>query len=296
MTANPVRLLVRPDTVLRWHRDLIRRRHAARSKPKRQGRPPTVRSTRALVLRLVRENPQWRYRRVHGELLVLGVKVAASTVWEILQDAGIDPAPERAASTWAAFLRSQADALLACDFLETVTLTRARLYELAVIEHRTRRIPILDATAHPTAAWVAQAARNLVMDLEEAGCQARWMIRDRDNKFPGLFDAVLADASIKIVLTGVRMPRMNAIMQRWVLTCRRKLLDRTLTWNRRHLLHTLREFETFYNLHRPTRASRTPARALRCPRPSPNPTRSPVGRAKTPTPQRNPQRVQKSTA
>jgi putative transposase len=108
-----MRLLVRPDTVLRWHRDLIRRRHAARSKPKRQGRPPTVRSIRALVLRLVRENPQWGYRRVHGELLVLGVKVAASTVWEILKDAGIDPAPERAASTWAAFLRSQADALLA---------------------------------------------------------------------------------------------------------------------------------------------------------------------------------------
>ena len=245
-----MRLLVRPDTVFRWHRDLTRRRHA-RSKPKRQGRPPTARSIRALVLRLVRENPQWGYRRVHGELLVLGVKVAASTVWEILQDAGIDPAPERTSSAWTAFLRSQADALLACDFLETATLTGARLYVLAVIEHRTRRIRILGATAHPSAAWVAQAARNLVMDLEDAGCQARWMIRDRDGKFPRLFDAVLADASIRIVLTGVRMPRMNAIMERWVLTCRRELLDRTLIWNQRHLLHALREFETFYNLHRP---------------------------------------------
>jgi putative transposase len=97
-----LRLLVRPDTILRWHRDLITRRHAARSAPKRPGRPPTVRSIRALVLRLVRENPSWGYRRVHGELLVLGVKVAASTVWEILKDAGIEPAPERAASTWPA--------------------------------------------------------------------------------------------------------------------------------------------------------------------------------------------------
>src|SRR3954468_12909836 len=166
-----MRLLVRPDTVLRWHRDLIRRRHAARSKPKRQGRPPTMRSIRILVLRLVRENPQWGYRRVHGELLVLGVKVAASTVWKILQDAGIEPAPQRASSTWAGFLRSQADALLACDFFETVTLSGARLYVFAVIEHASRRIHVLGATAHPTASWVAQAARNLVMDLEDAGCR-----------------------------------------------------------------------------------------------------------------------------
>jgi putative transposase len=139
---------------------------------------------------------------VHGELLVLGVKVAASTVWEILQDAGIDPAPKRAAGTWAAFLRSQADALLACDFLETVTLTGARMYVLAVIEHRTRRLRILGATAHPTASWVARAARNLVMDLEDVGCRARWLIRDRDGKYPGLFDAVLADAGVEVVLTG----------------------------------------------------------------------------------------------
>lgn len=126
-----VRLLVRPDTVLRWHRDLLARPHAARSLPKRPGRPRTVRSVRVLVLRLARENPGWGYRRIHGELLVLGVHVAASTVWEILKEAGIGPAPERALPTWAGFLRSQADALLACDFFETVTLTGARLYVFA---------------------------------------------------------------------------------------------------------------------------------------------------------------------
>ncbi|WP_433476432.1 hypothetical protein ACQPZP_04885 [Spirillospora sp. CA-142024] len=142
------------------------------------------------------------------------MKVDASTVWEILKEAGIDPAPERASGTWASFLRSQADALVACDFLETVTLTGARLYVLAVIEHRTRQIRVLGATAHPTAAWVTQAARNLVMDLEDAGCRARWLIRDRDGRFPELFDAVLADAGIKIVLTGVRMPRMPSVPDR----------------------------------------------------------------------------------
>src|SRR5690242_8814339 len=171
------RLLVRPETVLRWHRDLLARRHAARSRRRRPGRPRTVRSIRLLVLRLARENPGWSYRRIHGELLVLGIKIAASTVWEILRQAGIDPAPERTSATWASFLRSQADAVLACDFFETVTLTGARLYVLAVIEHASRRIRILGATSHPVASWVAQAAKNLVMDLEDASARAR---RDPD--------------------------------------------------------------------------------------------------------------------
>ena len=246
-----VRLLWRPETVLRWHRDLLGRRHAHMSRPKRPGRPRTVRSVRDLVLRLARENPGWGYRRLHGELLVLGVKVAASTVWEMLREAGIDPAPERAASTWADFLRAQANALLACDFLETVTLTGTRMYVLAAIEHASRRIRILGATAHPTAAWVTQAAKNLVMDIEDTGRQARFLIRDRDGKFPKLFDAVVADAGIDVVLSGVRLPRMNSIMERWVQTCRRELLDRTLIYNQRHLLHALRQFEQFYNGHRP---------------------------------------------
>ncbi|MFB4298587.1 hypothetical protein [Actinomadura sp. NTSP31] len=178
-----MRLLVRPDTILRWHRDLIAGRHAARCRPKRPGRPPTVRSIRVLVLRLVRENPSWGYRRVHGELLVLGVKVAASTVWEI-QGRRSRSSTERASTTWADFLRSQAGALLACDFLETVTLTGARMYVLAVIEHHSRRIRVLGATAHPTAAWVTQAARNLAMDLEDAGCRARFLIRDTGRQVP----------------------------------------------------------------------------------------------------------------
>ena len=212
-----------------------------------------------LVLRLARENPGWGYRRIHGELLVLGIRTAAFTVWEILRDAGIDPAPERTSTTWASFLRSQAGALLACDFFETVTITGVRLYVLAVIEHASRRIRILGATPHPAASWVAQAARNLVMDLEDAGSRARFLVRDRDGKFPGLFDAVLKDAGIEVVLRGVQMPRMNAIMERWVQTCRHELLDRTLIWNQRHLLHALREFEHFYDEHRPHRTLRAAA-------------------------------------
>lgn len=146
---------------------------------------------------------------------------------------------------------SQADALLACDFPETVTLTGARLYVFAVIDHASRRIRIPGATAHPSASWVAQATRNLVMDLEDVNCRARFLIRDRDGKFPTLFDAVFADAGIEVVLSGVRMPRTNAVMERRVQPCRRELLDRTLTWDQRHLLHALQELERFPNAHRP---------------------------------------------
>jgi putative transposase len=248
-----IRLLVRPETVLRWHRDLIAARHARISRPKRAGRPPTIRSIRLLVLRLARENNSWGYRRIHGELLVLGIKVAASTVWQILREAGIDPTPERSSTKWATFLHSQAQAILAADFFETVTLTGTRMYVLAIIEHATRRVRILGPTAHPNAAWVAQAARNPVMDLQDAGCRARFLIRDRDGKYPALFDAILADTAIEVVLSGVRMPRMNSIMERWIQSCRHELLDRTLIWNQTHLLRALREYEQHYNEHRPHR-------------------------------------------
>jgi putative transposase len=143
---------------------------------------------------------------------------------------------------------------------------------LAVIEHASRRIRILGATSHPAASWAAQAAKNLIMDLEDAGSRARFLIRDRDGKFSGLFDDVLKDAGIEIVLSGVQMPRMNAFMERWVQTCRRELLDRTLIWNQRHLLHALREFEQFYNSHRPHQgiANARPLRALPSPIPEPD--------------------------
>ncbi|WP_316769295.1 integrase, partial [Streptomyces sasae] len=239
-------LLVRPDTIMRWHRNLLKRRHAATCVPKRRGRPPTVRSIRALVLRLAHENSSWGYRRIHGELAAPGIKIAASTVWEILREHGIPPAPEHQSTTWADFLRSQTDALLACDFFEARTLTGAHLYVFAVIEHATRHIRILGATAHPTADWIVQLGRNLLMDLEDAGSQARFLIRDRDSKFTQAFDALLADAGLTAVTTGIQTPRMNSIMERWIQTCRRELLDRTLIWNLSHLLHTLREFETFY--------------------------------------------------
>ncbi|MCS7480457.1 integrase [Umezawaea endophytica] len=120
-------------------------------------------------------------------------------------------------------------------------MSGTRLYVLAVIEHGSRRIRVLGATAPPTAAWVTHAAKNFLTDLADAGSSARFLLRDRDGKFPALLNAVLADAGIQVVLTGVRLPRMNPIIERWIKTCRHELPDRTLPWNQRHLLHTLRE-------------------------------------------------------
>ena len=132
-----LRLLVTPDTILRWHRDIVRRR-AAKSVRGKTGRPVTRRNIRALVLRLARENPEWGYRRIHGELAGLGLKVAASTVWEILKKAGIDPAPRRSGPAWSQFLRSQAEAIMACDFFTADLLDGTQAYVLAVKEHGTR--------------------------------------------------------------------------------------------------------------------------------------------------------------
>ena len=249
-----LRLLVTPDTIVRWHRDIVRRRQAARSKRGRTGRPPTRRNIRALVRRLARENPGWGYRRIHGELAGLGVKVAASTVWEILRASGIDPARRRTGPTWSQFLRSQAEAILACDFFTVDLLDGTQAYVLAVIDHATRRIRILGLTLHPTGEWTAQQARNLIMDLGDQAVRVKFMIRDRGSNFTTAFDAVLADAGIRTVLCSIQTPRMNAIIERWIGGCRRELLDRTLIWNQAHLRQVLRQYETHHNQHRPHRS------------------------------------------
>jgi transposase InsO family protein len=136
-----------------------------------------------------------------------------------------------------------------------VTLTGARRYVLAVIEHATRRVRILGVTAHPTAGCVAQLVPNLAIDPEDTGCQVRYLIRDRDGKYPALFDTILADAGIGVVLSGVRTPRMNSIMRRWIQACRHESLDRTLILNQAHLLHALRDYERHHNEHRPHRGT-----------------------------------------
>ena len=163
------------------------------------------------------------YRRIHGELAGLGINVAASTVWEILKANGIDPVPRRTGPTWSQFLRSQAEAILACDFFTVNLLNGTQAYVLTVIGHATRRIRILGVTLYPTGEWTTKQARNLIMDLGGQAERVKFMIRDRGPNFTAAFDAVLTDAGIRTVLCNVRTPRMNAIAERWIRGCRREL-------------------------------------------------------------------------
>jgi putative transposase len=243
---------VTPETLLRWHRDLIKRRWTY---PHRQpGRPSTVPELRRLILRMAAENPTWGYRRIHGELARLGQKVAPSTVWLLLKRCGIDPAPRRASLTWQQFLAAQAEGILACDFFHAETVLLKRLYVLFVLEVSTRRVHILGVTANPTGEWVAQQARNLLMDLADRIEQFTFLLRDRDAKFTDTFDAIFASEGIRILRTPMRAPRANAFAERWIGTVRRELLDRMLLLGRRHLEIALLGYVAHYNQHRPHRA------------------------------------------
>jgi putative transposase len=201
-----VHRIVTPATIMRWHRDLVSRRWA-QPRRRRTGGRSTAPELRQLILRLAAENSSWGYRRIHGELARLGYQVAASTVWSILKRASIDPAPRRDGPSWRQFLRVQARrGILATDFFCVDTLLLQRLYVLFVVEHATHRVHLLGVTAHPTGAWVAQQARNLLMDLGDRAAQFTFLIRDRDSKLTSVFDAIFASESIRILRTPVRAP------------------------------------------------------------------------------------------
>jgi putative transposase len=222
--ALRVHRMVTPGTLLRWHRELI----AARwRQPKPPGRPPIADELTALIVRLARENRTWGVVRIQGELRRLGHRLASSTIRKILRANGIPPSTHHD-DTWRTFLRAQADGLLAIDFFHVDTVTLKRLYVAFVIELKTRRVHLLGITGHPAAGWVAQLARSLASDLEEAGHRFRYLIRDRDAKFGAAFDAVFASIGINVVLTAPQAPRMNAFAERWIGSVRRECTDRIL--------------------------------------------------------------------
>jgi len=259
---KPLRMsrLVTPQTLLRWHQRLIRRRWTY---PHRGGRPPVDSRIAALIGQMARENPGWGYQRIRGELLGLGIRVGASTVRRVLRRLRIPPAPQCSRSTWRQFLRTQASILLACDFFHVdCAVTLRQVYVFFVIEVGTRYVHVLGVTAHPDGAWTLQQARNLLMDLGERATRYQFLIRDRAGQFTDAFDAVFASTGIAVVKIPPRSPRANADAERWVRTARAEVTDRMLIAGSRHLHAALDEYAVHYNQHRPHRAGNCARRAL----------------------------------
>ena len=243
---------VTPATLLAWHRRLVARKWDYTGL-RRPGRPATAAVIRQLVIRIAPENPAWGHRRVQGELVRLGHHIAASTIWQILHDAGIDPVPSRTGPTWKQFLTAQARGILAADFVHVDTVLLRRIYALIIIEHGTRRAHLAGITVRPDGAWTTQAARNFLMDIGHHADSARFLIRDRAGQFTEPFDGVFTAAGIRILLSPPQAPKANAICERMIGTLRREVLDRLLILDERHLGRVLTEYLQHYNTARPHR-------------------------------------------
>jgi putative transposase len=262
---------VRPDTLLGWHRRLVRKRwtHAGR----RPGRPAVAEEIRELVLRLARENPRWGHERIVGELAGVGVRVSATTVAKILRQAGVSPAGARAQLSWRDFLRAHAGSIIACDLFTVETLWLGRFYVLFFLELGSRRVHVAGCTANPDGRWTAQQARQLSWLLPERATPARFLIHDRDSKFTRAFDEVFRSESVEIIRTPFRAPQANAFAERWVGSVRRGCLDWLLISSRRQLERVLHIYVDHYYTHRPHRGlgltAPTPGPRLRLVSPGP---------------------------
>jgi hypothetical protein len=244
-------LPVRPETLLRWHRELVRRRWTAFGRRRGPGRPPLPDEVRDLIARLAAENPTWGYLRIRGELLKLGHDVSATAIRTTLRRTGVPPAPRRSGLTWPNFLRANAGAVLECDFFTVETLRLQTLHVLFFLEVHTRRVCVAGCTAHPTAAWVSQQARDLLWDPETAGVRPTVLIRDRDATFPRACDDAFRSDRGRVVRAPFRAPRARAHAERWVGTVRRECRDWPLTVGQRHPELVLREDADHSNVSRP---------------------------------------------
>ncbi len=244
-------LLPSPETLLRWHRDLVRRKWSLYRRRPPRPRPSRDPELRELVLRLARENPRWGYRRIQGEALKLGFRISHMGVAKILRSQHIPPAPRGGRSSWRQFLRQQAASILATDFFTVETVWLTRLHVLFFIEIGSRKVHLGGISAHPTGDWATQQARHLAWKLQDGDHRARFLLRDRDSKFSASFDQVFNSEGVEIIRLPYRAPLANSITERFVGTARRELLDHLLIFSARHLEAVLKEFLVHYHEARP---------------------------------------------
>ena len=241
-------LIVQPDTLLRWHRELVRRHWTFRQK-RRPGRPPLTEEVQEWVLRLARENPHWGSKKIQGEMLKLGLRVSRSTVARLLRRQGLRPPQDhRRSPTWSQFLGQYKDFIWACDFF-TVTTARLRtFYVLFFMELGRRRLLLFNVTEHPQAEWVVQQVRNLSVQHDHL---PRFILHDRDGQFSEEFDACAEGSGAKIVKLPARSPNLNAYAERWVRSVREECLDQIIVLGERHLRYVLKQYVEYFMKRRP---------------------------------------------
>jgi transposase InsO family protein len=253
VTRRALAGLVQPETVLGWHRELVRRKWAALGRRPGVGRPGLDPELRELILRMAKENPSWGCVRIRGELLKLGHRVSATAIRKLLRRERVGPAPLRSRLSWRSFLKAQASTIVLSDFFSVDTVFLRRLYVLIYMELASRRIVWFAVTDRPDMTWVGQQARNVVWELTESGAKARFLIHDHDTKFTGSADAVFAAEGISVIKTPIAAPRANAHIERQIGATRRECLDWLLILGRRHLERAMTEWIEHYNRARPHR-------------------------------------------
>jgi putative transposase len=246
--------IFQPETVFKWHRELVRRKWMYRL-PRQRGRPRTNQEIERLIVRLASENRDWGNLKIAGELTKLGIPLSDETVAAILRRAGIPHAPERGGSpSWRHLMSHYKGQILACDFFTVETFFLQTLYVFFIIELGSRRVHFAGCTEQPISAWVNQQARQLVWKLEGYSPRTHFLIHDNDSKFTETFDTIVASQQIHVIHTPVRAPNANAFAERWVRTVRNECLDRVLIFSETHLRRVLREYIAYYNFARPHQA------------------------------------------
>ncbi|MBX3085461.1 MAG: integrase core domain-containing protein [Anaerolineae bacterium] len=249
-----VMLLFKPDTVLKWHRELVRRKWTFQQTSRRVGNVALAPEVEALIVQLAHDNPRLGYKKLVGELLKLGYRVGRSTVRDVLKRHHIQPAPQRrrTGSNWRTFLSSHQAQLLATDFFTVETVWLQTVYVLFFIELHTRRVHLAGCTSQPTSAWVTQQARQLTWELHDTTQPSKlYLLHDRDTKFTVSFDTVFVSEGITIVLTPSQAPNANAFAERWIRSVREECLDHLLIFNERALYRVLTDYVAYYNHARP---------------------------------------------